>query len=129
MEESMLDTDFILINQPHHTPTCYSRAWKMMSTPELAMASGDIEKLTKVCKQLGESGHVPVILQITSKVLHATLRKEPSWNYKKANWTTFTENIEQLCEEVSFTENILLTNAILIAATETIPRGRRKQHY
>ena len=43
----MLDTDFILINQPHHTPTCYSRAWKMMSTPELAMASGDIEKLTK----------------------------------------------------------------------------------
>ena len=43
---TMTDNQLILLNHPHDPPTCYSRAWKTTSTPDLTMATGDIHKLT-----------------------------------------------------------------------------------
>ena len=99
------------------------------------MATGDIHTLTTrtVCKQLGGSDHLPVILIISSKGSNEVLRKEPSWNFKKANWTAYRDNGERRCQSLDLTDNIqsdttLLTDATLVAAKDPIPRGRRKNY-
>ena len=62
IEDWMVDNQLILISHPADPLTCYSRAWQTTSTPDLAMATGDIHKLTTrtVDKQLGGSDHLPV---------------------------------------------------------------------
>ena len=135
IEDWMLENRLILINLPDDPPTCYSRAWKTKSTPDLAMGTGDMHKLTTrtVNKQLGGSDHLPITLTITSIGSSEVIRKEPSWNFKKANWSAYREKAEKLCRDLEFSDNLhknveLITKAILDSATGTIPRGSRKNY-
>ena len=61
--------------------------------------------------------------------------KEPSWNYKKADWFKFQNLTDVLCRELD-TDNSndintsvqQLTDCILQAAKQVIPTGRRKDY-
>jgi len=134
VEDWMIENNLILINQPEDKPTCYSRAWKTLSSPDLAMATEDIHRLTTrtVSTQIGGSDHLPTTLSISS-LKPTSHRMEPSWNLKRANWTLFKENADRRCDNINSTNNLNknvqhLTEAILHAAKLSIPRGKRRQY-
>ena len=43
-QDWMVDNQLILINRPQDPPSYCSRAWKATSTPDLALATKDIQK-------------------------------------------------------------------------------------
>ena len=65
MQDWMTENNLILINRPDDKPSYFSRAWKKLSTPDIAMASEDIQKRTArhVDNQLGGSDHLPITLK------------------------------------------------------------------
>ena len=137
IEDWMIENDLILINRPDDQPTHLSRTWKTLSTPDLAIASEDIQKICdrEVHTQLGGSDHLPVLLKVTLTEHTTSQKKEPSWNYKKANWLKFQNLTYMLCRELDTdnSKNInasvqQLTECILQAAKQAIPRGRRKDY-
>ena len=131
----MIENSLILIKRPNDQPTHLSRAWKTLSTPDLAIASEDIQKICdrQVYTQLGGSDHLPVLLKVTLTEQTISQKKEPSWNYKKANWSKFQNVTDVLCREFDTdnSKNInvqKLTDCILQAAKQAIPRGRKKDY-
>ena len=69
--EHWIDSNcLVLINTPTNPPTFYSRVWKTTSTPDIAIATDNIQKITKreVSEQLGGSDHKPVILTLAKQV-------------------------------------------------------------
>ena len=135
MQDWMTENNLILINRPDDKPSYFSRAWKKLSTPDIAMASEDIQKRTArhVDNQLGGSDHLPITLEIADmKTTSTNNRKKASWNFKKANWQKFQTEAEDL-RKVAFTQDInkntkTLTLHILNAAKRSIPRGFRKEY-
>ena len=136
-EDWMMENNLILINKPDDKPTCLSRAWKTSSHPDVAMATEDIQQQCErsVEDQLGGSDHLPILLRLTSTVTPASVRKDPSWNYKRANWTKFSHLTDTFCmeghisTEKDINTNVMaFTNAIKKAAIRSIPRGRRHNY-
>ena len=137
MEDWMIENKLILVNRPDDRPTCFSRAWKTTSTPDLAITTEDIQKICDrtVCSQLGGSDHLPVLLKLSLTEQPAPQRKDASWNYKKADWPKFHQLTDKLCMENNIDSNKdinsnvkQLTNCILEAAKQSIPRGRRRDY-
>ena len=64
VENWITENRFSLINKPDDPDTFYSRTWRTTSTPDLAIASDDIQGITEreVSSQLGGSDHRPVII-------------------------------------------------------------------
>ncbi|KAK7115386.1 hypothetical protein V1264_001263 [Littorina saxatilis] len=137
IEDWMIDENLILINKPDDKPTCLSRAWKTTSTPDLAIATEDIHKICdrSVADQLGGSDHLPILLKLSLQEQASPMSKKPSWNYKKANWAKFERLTDILCQETTIdsTQDIninvkRISDCILQAAQQSIPRGRRKDY-
>ena len=135
IEDWMMENGLILINKPNDKPTCYSRAWKSSSTPDLAMATEDIQRLSTrtVHTQLGGSDHLPVTIELSNTLRTESTYMAPSWNYKKANWPLFKEQSDLLCGEIALTDNLnenvrLFTNAVIQTAKISIPRGKRREY-
>ena len=131
----MSDNNLILINKPDDKPSFFSRTWKKSTTPDLAMASEEIQKRTRrsVTSQLGGSDHLPIILHILDmKTNTRHQRKRASWNFKKADWQKFqslSENLGDLVFSEDLNKNTKeLTQQILNAAQKSIPRGFRKDY-
>ena len=135
IEDWLIDNQLILINTPEDKASYYSRAWKTTSTPDLAMATEDIQKLTTrvVNDQLGGSDHVPITLHIADKKTdNEYQRKHASWNFKLADWQKFQQHAEEL-GNLNLSEDMnsnvkQLTESILSAARKSIPRGFRKDY-
>ena len=126
----------VLINHPDDPHTYYFRAWRTTSCPDHAIATNNVAKITRhhVEQQLGGSDHKPVILHIKQDSQPTNIKQCPSWNYKKANWTEFQANADQYCKDLDLGQQHLknkvklFTTVIFTAATETIPRGRRRNY-
>ena len=65
----LIDNQLVLSNQPDDKPSYYSRAWKKTSTPDLVMATEDVQKqITRIVNdQLGGSDHLPITLHVADK--------------------------------------------------------------
>ena len=100
------------MNRPDDQPTHLSRAWKTLSTPDLAIASEDIQKICdrEFYTQLGGSDHLPVLLKVTLTEQTTSQKKEPNWNYTKADWSKFQKLTDMLCRELD-TDNSKNINA------------------
>jgi len=135
VEDWIITNQTVLINKPSDPPTFYSRVWHTTSSPDLAIATDDIQKITEreVCSQLGGSDHRPVILTIQRQV-NREGKLPPSWNYKKANWDLFKKLTDSNASNIQVSKlNVdkasnLLTTAVLNAAHKSIPRGCRKDY-
>ena len=128
------DNHLLLINSPFDCPTFYSRRWHTTSTPDLALCTADIHKSLKreVGEQLGGSDHRPVFLHMNlGACTEATF---PRWNYKKADWTTFSHRTSTLAKDITVQGRDIsmvvkdFNQCILKAAHETIPRGARRNY-
>nr|KAG5704148.1 hypothetical protein BaRGS_009678 [Batillaria attramentaria] len=136
VEDWQIDTNMILLNDPEDPPTFFSRRWISTSTPDLAFSTEDLSGKTsrKVQNQLGGSDHRPVLLAISLQYRPNNSKTFPRWNYKKADWEMFSQLSDVYCKSVKADDlNINkacgnFTQAILKAASETIPRGARKNY-
>ena len=69
VENWITENRLILINKPDDPDTFYFRTWRTTSTPDLAIATDDIQGIAEreVSSQLGGSDHRPVIISIKGK--------------------------------------------------------------
>ncbi|KAK7101444.1 hypothetical protein V1264_019826 [Littorina saxatilis] len=136
VEDWLIENQLVLVNKPDDPPTFYSRVWKKTSTPDLAIATDNVHKITKreVSEQLGGSDHRPTILTIAKQVIPSTGKLPPSWNYKKANWMLFSQLTDLYTKSITFDRHSvdrnasMFNSAILQAAKKSIPRGRRRDY-
>ena len=136
VEHWIVSNRLVLINTPTDPPTFYSRVWKTTSTPDIAIATDNIQKIAKreVSEQLGGSDHKPVILTLAKQVNTNAGKMPPSWNYKKADWKRFRELTDIYTKSITFSKHSVNKNAsnfnsaVLKAAKESIPRGRRHDY-
>ena len=125
-----------LLNRANDTPTCYSRAWKTTSTPDLAFSTGDLaHKIERqVLDQLGGSDHRPIKLAINLNLNTPYHKPIPRWNYKRADWSKFVAVSEAKCKAINFQGKRIgetaeaFNKAILRAAQESSPRGARQDY-
>ena len=134
VESFIINNNLILLNKPDDPATFYSRVWRSTSSPDLAIATDDVHKVSnrEVCNQLGGSDHRPVSITIGKTVPH-NIKYPPSWNFKKANWEVFQKAMEQevssLTLQTDVNKSVAVFNAaILKSAKKAIPRGRRKDY-
>ena len=136
VEHWIVSNRLVLINTPTDPPTFYSRVWKTTSTPDIAIATDNIQKTAKreVSEQLGVSDHKPVILTLAKQVNTSAGKMPPSWNYKKADWKCIRELTDIYTKSITFSKHSVNKNAsnfnsaVLKAAKESIPRGRRHDY-
>ena len=136
VEQWIASNRLVLINTPTDPPTFYSRVWKTTSTPDIAIATDNIQKIAKreVSEQLGGSDHKPVILTLAKQVNTNAGKMPPSWNYKKVDWKRFRELTDIYTKSITFSKHSVNKNAsnfnsaVLKAAKESIPRGRRHDY-
>ena len=118
------------------TPTFYSRVWKTTITPDIAIATNNIQKIAKreVSDQLGGSDHKPEILTVAKQVNTSAGKIPPSLNHKKADWKHFRELTDLYTKSITFSKHSVNMNAsnfnsaAFKAAKESIPRGRRHDY-
>ena len=136
VEDWIITNQMVLISRPDKPHTYYSRTWQKTSCPDIAIATDDVAKITKrhVEQQLGGSDHKPVLLVIKQDLRKARRKLCPSWNHKRANWPEFRKKADENCRNQKMEQHHLngkvklLTGAILSAAKEAIPRGRRRDY-
>ena len=106
VEHWIVSNRLVLINTPTDPPTFYSRVWKTTSTPDIAIATDNIQKIAKreVSEQLGGSNHKPVILTLAKQVNTSAGKMPPSWNYKKADWKPFRELTDIYTKLITFSK-------------------------
>ena len=136
IEDWMMETKLQLIYDENDADTYFSRAWRTTSSPDLTFASEDLEYKIKreVEPQLGGSDHKPISITIQDGQKNKQNYALPRWNYKKARWTDFQRLTDQYTKKINCKSRNVdqkakeLTEAILKAANESIPRGARKDY-
>ena len=136
VEDWQIDSNILLLNDPEDTPTYFSRRWISTSTPDLAFATEDLSRKTsrKVLSQLAGSDHRPVLLAINLQYRPNNQPTFPRWNYKKADWEMFKRLSNEYTKGIrvdDYNVNRATTSfnrGVLRAASETIPRGARKNY-
>ena len=136
VEDWQIESNLLLLNGPEDPPTFFSRRWLTTSTPDLAFATEDLSYKTnrKVLSQLAGSDHRPVLLAINLQYRPSNPKTFPRWNYKKADWEMFSSLSDEYCKGIKVDDYNInratdsFNQAALKAASETIPRGARKNY-
>lgn len=136
IEDWQIDQKLLLINDPDDAPTFYSRRWLTTTTPDLALATEDLARKTtrRILDQLGGSDHRPVLLTLDLNFKPPEEKCFPRWNYKKANWTRFSQLTDEAALKINNKQDHInkkirdFNQALLNAAKSTIPRGARRNY-
>jgi len=127
-----------LLCNPKETPSFFSHQWNVDTNPELTFASfGQDSRLPdrRVLGKFPKSQHRPSL--ITPPKLKAPAHSDPvkRWNFRKADSKRFCLLTDEFVERLppSDTSNIErayqdFCESLLSAATQCIPRGRRKNY-
>ena len=97
MEDLLNTSDLELLHNDTH-PSTYLRFNGAQTTPDLLLVCSNISANSKrIILDDPGSGHRPVIAKITltqqQRILDPYIRT--SWNFKKANWRSFTDMLEE----------------------------------
>ena len=95
--EDLLNTSILELIYDDIDPPTYLHFNRAKTTPDLLLVTSDISANTKrIILDDPGLGHKPVIAKITLtrqlRVLNPYIRT--SWNFKKANWGSFTDMLE-----------------------------------
>ena len=135
IEELCSSTNLTVLQDEESTPTLLFRVNKKTYRPDLTIVSSDLlhRHTIDVLNGVG-SDHRPIFTSLYSKKRKKYKRKT-KWNFKKANWDAYQEKSNQMLKTVIEKDHISvdalcdgISQAIVDAATETIPRGCR-QHF
>jgi hypothetical protein len=132
--KDLLNTSILELIYNDTDPSTHLHFNGAQTTPDLLLVSSDISASTKrIIPDHPGSGHKPVIakrnLTQQQRILDSYIRT--SWNFKKANWRSFTEmleiNLHQ--ERIDFSQHPdkigkVINSSIINCAAACIPRGR-----
>ena len=128
-------TNLICIQDKETPPTLFHRVHKTLSRPDLTLISADLmpKLTTEVTDGIGSSDHFPTVIKIKTEE-KKIYKKWTRWNFKKAKWDQYKATSDRLLKEVDLSgpdiNNITkdVTEAILTAARQCIPRGCRAKY-
>ena len=133
IEEITNSTNLILLQDKNSKETLFHRPSGKTFRPDHTLVSADIRDqcLLEVMDDFG-SDHLPILITVQVKREGGHHKREPRWNYTKADWQEFRKKSDALLGDFNCNKDIdsQLTDfskAILDAAADTIPRGNRKK--
>ena len=85
LENWTISNQLNLINKPDDPPTCYFRAWRTSSTPDVVLATDYLHSIAnrEVCDQLRGSDHKPVIITLQKYFDIHSSKLPPRLNYNQ----------------------------------------------
>ena len=123
---------------PHNTntPTRVPNATlQQTSSPDITTVSNTLYNRTSWTTQHAlSSDHLPIITTINIRHdCRLQQNRRTFTNYKKADWTQFTEDTESAFAQTTIPTNIhtankIFTNIILMADKQNIPKGKMQNH-
>ena len=124
------NSDHITLNT--NTPTRVTNTTlQQTSSPYITTVSNTLYNRTSWTTQHAlSSDHLPIITTINIRHDYRLQQNRRTFtNYKKADWTQFTEDTESAFAQTTMPTNIhtanrILTNIILMADKQTIPKGK-----
>ena len=134
--ETLCNTTNLTMMQDKTTPpTHFHRVHRTLSRPDLTLVSADfVQKVNyKVTDGIGSSDHFPIILEIQS-ASPKKFEQRTRWNFKKAKWDRYKTTTNVLLQEIDPEDADInktaqrITDAILKAANQCIPRGSRVKY-
>ena len=103
------------------------------SSPDITLISSNlVQNTTWAIRHKLSSDHLPILIDINTKTrFRQTAQKRSYTNYRKADWTKFTAEIENHIPDPDtiddvHTANEILTNLILSADEHYVPKGKIK---
>ncbi|XP_072381681.1 uncharacterized protein [Diabrotica undecimpunctata] len=128
------EVDTYLVFDAKDQGTFRSAVWKREYNPDLCFVSTNeknqpLATSRTVLPDFPHSQHRPVVIEVGIKIPIITSFSRPRWNFKKADWTTFTERLDKSLGWITPTrENyIRFVGAVISTVKKTIPRGYRKE--
>lgn len=128
MESLTISNKLVLINRPDDPHPYYSRAYTTTSTPDLAIATEDLQSTStrEVCSQHGVSDYRPVIIHLNQEMKDMQQQVTSQLKlYKRStgNCSSLVEGKYRELMRACIVQNVALFNkAILEAAKITLPR-------
>ncbi|GFR84197.1 reverse transcriptase [Elysia marginata] len=127
-------TNLIILQDRDSPPTLLHRAHNTLSRPDLTILLSDLHHKhnIQVLDEIG-SDHLPILTTL-HEPCSRKFEWKTRWNFKKANWSRFKETTDNLLTAIKPTDddpNLLcsqITEGILKAAADCIPRGCRKAY-
>ena len=124
------NSDHITLNT--NTPTrVRNTTLQQTSSPDITTVSNTLYNRTSGTTQHAlSSDHLPIITTINIRHDYGLQQNRLTYtNYKKADWTQFTEDTESAFAQTTIptnihTANIIFTNIILMADKQNIPKGK-----
>ena len=133
VEELTNTTNLILLQDKNSKETLFHRPSGKTFRPDHTLISADIRNQCQieVMEDLG-SDHLPILITLGVDREENT-RRDPRWNYCKADWQEYRNKTDDTLRTLDCNKNIDsqvtdFTNAILQAASATLPRGNRKKY-
>uniref|UniRef100_H2ZRZ0 Endonuclease/exonuclease/phosphatase domain-containing protein n=1 Tax=Latimeria chalumnae TaxID=7897 RepID=H2ZRZ0_LATCH len=124
--------DLHLIHDPKQWGTFHSARWKQDYSPDLtwitSIGNHPLQAISSVLKNFPHSQHCLILTIVGVTIPVVSTNKNPRWNYRKANWPSFTQftycYITCIPYNISIKEAYMrFTKAIYKVATKSIPRG------
>ena len=130
IENGIGNKDHIALNT--NAPTRVTNTTlQQTSLPDITTVSNTIYNRTSWTTQHAlSSDHLPIITTINMRHDYILQQNRRTFtNYKKADWTQFTEDTESAFAQTTIptnihTTNIIFTNIILMAYKRTLPKGK-----
>ncbi len=121
-----------LVYNPKDGYTFHSAPWKKWSNPDLAFVSEEraSQFTRKILPAIPKSQHRPVQISIQALIEPTTTKYLPRFNFRKARWSDFTDEIEGTIDSIGpIAENYdSFTHLLWAAAKKHIPRGCRTEY-
>ena len=115
--------------------TFKSAAWKQEYNPDLCFVTSNNNLLPlatsrRVLSDFPKSQHRPVLLEVGTKIPLVNSTPRPRWNFQKAKWDDFKENLEKTLGWIPpISKNYeRFVGAIISTGKKHIPRGYRRQY-
>lgn len=115
--------------------TFKSAAWNREYCPDLCFVSRDegnkpIPITRKVLNDFPHSQHRPVLYEIGIQIPLITSSPRPRWNFNKADWPGFAEELDKCVRRIPPTLEAYerFVGAVISAAKKHIPRGFRREY-
>ena len=131
----------IISNSDHitlytNTPTRVPNTLQHTSLPDITTVSNTLYNRTSWTTQHAlSSDHLPIITTVDMRHGYRLQQNRRTFtNYKKADWTQFTEDTESAFSQTTIPTNIhtanrMFTNIILMADNHNIPKGKMNSNF
>lgn len=129
------ETNTHLIFDAKERGTFRSAAWRRDYNPDLCFVTKNknnqpLAVSREVLSDFPHSQHRPVIIEVGVNIPIINSFPRPRWNFLKADWTTFAEDLDKCLGWIPPTRDSYdrFVGAVISTAKKNVPRGYRKEY-